>query len=245
MHVKAIKTHRIEIQESLESIFECYLKDIEENDIIAITSKIISLSQGRVVKKEDISKYELIRKEADLILESPHNPYNFYLTIKNGILIPTAGIDASNVDGVYVLYPQDIQKTACSIWHFLRTKYSIQNLGILITDSHTTIMRPGVTGIALGWCGLEPLYSYIGKPDIYDNPLCVTCVNILDALATSAVFVMGEGNEQTPISLIKEAPQISFLDRIPTEEEEKSITIPYEEDLYGPLLMSGRWVKQE
>ncbi|MCC8399262.1 MAG: coenzyme F420-0:L-glutamate ligase [Rickettsia endosymbiont of Platyusa sonomae] len=79
------------------------------------------------------------------------------------------------------------------------------------------------------------------KPDLYNHPLKVTQVNILDALATSAVFVMGEGNEQTPLAIIKDAPKIYFLDRPPTIEEEKNILIPMDEDLYSPLLRAAKW----
>lgn len=242
MQVKAIKTHRIEEKDSLEGILDQYITHIDNSHIIAITSKIISICQGCVINKDKISKYNLIQQEADSILETKSNPHNFYLTIKNGILIPTAGIDESNAKDKYILYPRNIQKTATFIWNYIRQKHSIQNLGIVITDSHTTIMRRGVTGIALGWCGFEPLYSYINKPDIYDIPLRVTQVNILDSLATSAVFVMGEGNEQTPLAIIKEAPKISFLNRPPNEEEEKAITLSLEEDLYAPLLMSAKWI---
>ncbi|MGD0466010.1 MAG: putative folate metabolism gamma-glutamate ligase [Gammaproteobacteria bacterium] len=245
MRVKAIKTSKIiEPGASLEQILDQSIIKLTENNIIAITSKVISICQERFVKKEEISKYELIKQEADLMLDTKHNPYNIYLTIKNGILIPSAGIDESNVNDIYVLYPKNVQQTAISIWQYLRKKYYIQNLGILITDSHTTIMRRGVTGIALGWCGFEPLYSYVNKPDIYGKPLRVTQVNILDSLATIAVFAMGEGNEQTPLAIISKAPKISFLDRPPTLQEEKSVIIPMEEDLYGPLLESAIWLKK-
>jgi F420-0:gamma-glutamyl ligase len=67
-------------------------------------------------------------------------------------------------------------------------------------------------------------------------------VNVLDALAAAAVFVMGEGAEQTPCALIKEAPKITFSDCPPTEEEVAAFTIPIEEDLYGPLFLPlERW----
>ncbi|MDE5057487.1 coenzyme F420-0:L-glutamate ligase [Wolbachia endosymbiont of Drosophila bocki] len=144
---------------------------------------------------------------------------------------------------MYILYPKDVQKTALSIWNYLKTKHCIKHLGILITDSNITPMRLGVTGVALGWCGFEPLYSYIGKPDLYNQPLQVTQVNLLDALATSAVLVMGEGAEQTPMTIISGAPKVHFLTHPPTTEEEKSVKISMEEDLYSPLLMRARWLK--
>lgn len=80
-------------------------------------------------------------------------------------------------------------------------------------------MRRSVTGIALSWCGFAPLYSYIGKPDIYNQLLKVTHINILDSLAVSAVFPMGEGNEQITIAIITEAPHMTFLDRPPSKAE--------------------------
>ena len=242
MHIKAIKTHPIQVNESLFSILEDYLPPLEEGSIIVVTSKIISLCQGRVVSKETCSKEVLVRQEADAVAETSSLPYGHSLTIKNNILIPSAGIDESNSEGSFILYPENIQQVAATLWSYVREKHKLQSVGILITDSHTTPLRRGVTGIALGWCGFEPLYSYIGKRDIYGKSLRVTQTNLLDGLAAAAVLVMGEGDEQTPLSLITKAPKITFLPRFPTLEEEASIHIPIEEDLYAPLLMSIPWV---
>jgi putative folate metabolism gamma-glutamate ligase len=243
MQVHTIKTHRIEYGESIENILDYYFKEVLEEDIIFITSKIISIIEGSFVDKDSIEKYDLIKREADYLIETDNNPYNIYLTVKNGILIPSAGIDESNVDDVYVLYPRDIQRSTNFIWQYLRNKHDIKSLGLVITDSHTTIMRRGVVGIALGWCGFKPLYSYVNKPDIYGRPLKVTQVNIIDSLAVSAVFVMGEGNEQTPMAIIREAPQIYFSDKEPTIEEISSVKIAPEEDLYYPILKSLKLTK--
>lgn len=211
--------------------------------MVAVTSKVISVIEGRVVNKKDTDKYQLIKQEADLLLKTDRNPYNIYLTIKDGMLIPSAGIDESNVDDVCVLYPSNVWKSAQEIWEYLRTKHKIKNLGIIITDSHTSIMRGGVTGISLGWWGFNSLCSYIGKPDLYDHPLKSTQINIVDSLSVSAVFVMGEGNEQTPLALITQIPHITFLDHPPSQEEKQNIVIHPEEDLYAPLLGSVKWEK--
>lgn len=241
MQIKSIKTHKIAHGNSLEDLLDQYILSLEEASIIAITSKVLSVIEGRYVKKSNVNKYQLIKQEADLLLKTDQNPYNIFLTIKDGLLIPSAGIDESNVDNVYVLYPRKPWESTKTIWHYLRTKHKIKKLGVLITDSHTTIMRKGVTGIALSWCGFEPLYSYIGKPDLYEQPLKVTQINIVDALATSAVFVMGEGNEQTPIAIITDAPHMVFLDRPPSKEERKNIIVSPEEDLYAPILKAAQW----
>lgn len=241
MQVRSIKTHKILINESLEDIIDQYIINLNEGDILAITSKIVSLCQNRVIEKSAISKHDLIRQEADRILYTDRNPYDLYLTIKDNILIPSAGVDESNSNDAYILYPKNVQSVASSVWHYLRSKFSLKNLGIIITDSHTTPMRWGVTGITLGWCGFEPLYSYVDKPDIFGKPMRVTKINILDALATSAAFVMGEGDEQTPLAIICDAPKISFVSRAPNLEEEKSVVISMEADIYAPLLTSANW----
>ncbi len=241
MQVSSIKTHKVTPGESLEDILDQYITSLNDGDIMAITSKIVSICQGRVVQKSSISKRDLIAQEADRVLYADHNPYDLYLTIKDNILIPSAGIDESNSNGVYILYPKDVKNVAHKLWQFLRTKFSLKNLGIIITDSHTTPMRWGVTGIALGWCGFEPLYSYVNKPDIFGKPMRVTKINLLDALATSATLVMGEGDEQTPLAVISNAPKISFVSRASNLEEEQSVVISMEDDLYAPLLTSAKW----
>lgn len=241
MQIIPLKTHRIETQDNLEKVLDRYVDRIEEGSILAITSKIISVIEGRLVDKGSISKRELIRQEADKILITEENPYNLYLTIKDGILIPSAGIDESNADNTYILYPKDPFTVAETVWNYLRQRFGFKNIGVLITDSHTTIMRRGVTGIALAWCGFKPLYSYVGKPDLYDHPLRVTHINTVDALATMAVFNMGEGNEQTPMAIIQQAPHIVFSDNPPSHEERASVIINPKDDLYAPLLTKAEW----
>lgn len=150
MHITAIKTRKISPKECLEEILGLYVPVLQEKDILVITSKIVSLCQGRIVDKEKISKPDLIKQEAEAVLQTQAHPYHLYLTLKEGILIPSAGIDESNGDDMYILYPENIQHIAIYIWQYLLKKHTIQSLGIVITDSHTTILRRGVTGIALG-----------------------------------------------------------------------------------------------
>jgi len=245
MNITAYKTHKIKPKESLLMILDQYLPNIPDQSIVVITSKIISLCQNRVIPKEAVkNKLDLIHTESDYYLEGDYiEKYGVCLTIKNNILIPTAGIDESNGNGYYILYPEDLQNTAVEIWQHLRKRTPTQKLGVLITDSHTTPLRRGVTGISLAWCGFAPLFNYIGKPDIFGTPLRVTMINLLDGLAATAVFVMGEGDEQTPLAIIQQAPKITFQDSPPTKEEIGSITITPAEDLYAPLLTNVKWKK--
>lgn len=239
-----LKTHAIKPNDSLIELLDTYIPKLEEESILAVTSKIISLTEGRVVAKgADICKKELIRSSADAYLDSkPPAPHGIEITIKNNILIPSSGIDESNGDGFYILYPEDIQKSATLIWNHIRLRDGIKHFGVIVTDSHTTPMRRGLTGIGLGFCGFKALYSYIGKPDCFNVPLKVSVVNILDALSVTAVYCMGEGNEQTPFALITNAPKIVFQEHPPTCEEIEELRIPMSEDLYAPLLNNPAWV---
>lgn len=245
MNITAYRSPTVTPGHDLFELLDESLSVISPNSIVVITSKIISLCQNQVIPKQEvIDKQNLIQQESDYYLDGTYiHRYGICLTIKNQLLIPTAGIDESNGQDYYILYPENIPKTAADIWHYCRRKNSNQPVGVLITDSHTTPLRRGVMGIALGWCGFKPLYSYIGKPDLFGNPIRVTQVNILDALAASAVFVMGEGNEQTPLAIIEQAPRIHFEDHPPTQQDLDSVTINSKDDLYAPLLESVSWKK--
>lgn len=246
MQVKTFKTHPVTTKDCVLALVDAYVPKLEENSILVITSKIVSLCEGNIVAKEEVpSKEALIQREADAYLDQTQEtplPHAIQITIKNNILIPSAGIDESNCNGDYVLYPKDVQKSAVSLWNYIRKRDSLQNLGILITDSHTTPMRRGVTGIGLGWCGFYPTNSYIGKPDCFGKPLRVTLTNNLDALAAAAVFCMGEGGEQTPLALITNASKIVFQSTPPTQEQLEHVIISMEEDLYAPLIQRAPWI---
>ncbi len=245
MRIQPIKTHVISPGEPILNIIDHYFPTILENSILAITSKIVSLCQNRIIPKNTVlDKNELVYQEADLFLDQKYSgKYGMQITIKNNILIPNAGIDESNGNDVYILYPQDVQAEAVKIWHHLRQRNGNKPVGVLITDSHTTPLRQGVIGIGLAWCGFNAQINYIGKPDLFNRSLKVTKVNVLDSLAVSAVFMMGEGNEATPFVLIDDIDRIAFQDYPTTEEEVNFINISIEDDLYAPLLQSVSWQK--
>lgn len=244
MIVVPIKTHKItKTDKDIFRVLDTYITKLSEKSIVAITSKIISIIEGRIVKIGDIDKDELIKKESQYYLPRADNPYNVSLTITRGTLVATAGIDESNANGFYVLWPKDPQKTANKIRAYLTNRFHLKNIGVIITDSRTTPLRWGVTGIAIAYSGFVPLKNYIGRKDIFGKKLEYTKGSVMDSLAASAAFVMGEGNEQAPISIIKEAPGVVFQKRNPTKEELSEIQISIEKDLYAPLVKNAPWKK--
>src|SRR6266508_2193439 len=69
-----------------------------------------------------------------------------------------------------------------------------------ITDSKTAPLRVGVTGVTLAYSGFQALNDYVGTKDLFGRAWRMIKVNVVDALATAAVLVMGEGSEQTPLA---------------------------------------------
>ena len=82
MKVTAIKTHKItQKDKDILNILDTYLTKIEENSVIAVTSKIVAICEGRMLPSST-SKDELVKKEADYFLPKESNQYNVYLTNK-------------------------------------------------------------------------------------------------------------------------------------------------------------------
>ena len=198
--------------------------------VIAVTSKLVSLAENRVVPRDSTDKKSLVQKESDKFLgEIGHG---CFLTVKHGLLIPSAGIDESNsASGDYILFPEGPYASARKLWLELREAWALPELGIVLTDSRTSPLRRGVTGICLAYWGFKGLRNLIGTPDIFGRELKMTQINLADGLAGVAVMMMGEGKETTPLALI-EGAEVEFQDR--TEPGE--VAMPFEEDLYYPVL---------
>jgi putative folate metabolism gamma-glutamate ligase len=245
MIVTPIKTKVVSENDTLFSVLNSSIEVLAEDTVLAITSKIVAITEKRTAPLGDKSfKKKLIVKEADLYIDDPlFDKYGIILTIKNNQLTVSAGIDESNANGRYVLWPENPMESARKIWTYLRKKHNVTKLGIVITDSRSAPLRWGVTGYAIGWCGFKPLKRYIGTPDLFGRPFHFVNTSVIDSLAATAVTVMGEGAEQTPLATVTDIPDIEFTTRPPTEKEIRSLKINLEDDLYAPLLRQIVWKK--
>lgn len=248
MNITPVKTKKITtVDNNIISILDQYLPEIKEKSIVAITSKIISITQGRLVKMDRRNqrdkKDKLIEEEAQYYLPRSENKFDVALTITRNNLVASAGIDESNGNGSYILWPADPQKSANDIRGYLKKRFSLINVGVITTDSKTTPLRWGVTGFALSYSGFSPLRNYIGKEDLFGRKFQYEMLNVADSLAASATLVMGEGAEQTPLAIMTDIQNIVFQDQNPTEEELSSLKISLEEDLYSPFLRNVKWRK--
>jgi coenzyme F420-0:L-glutamate ligase len=228
MIVTPIQTHIFSEGDNLFSFITRYFRHIPETSIIVITSKIVALSEKRTISRERATKKELVTQESTFAIPTKYVD----LTITQGVLIASAGIDESNAENdKFILLPKDSYRTARLLHTKLQKKYQVKNLGVIITDSVTLPLRAGVIGIAIGYAGFRGVRDYRGAKDIFGKSFVYSRTNIADSLATAATLVMGEGDERQPIAIIKRAP-VTFCSAIKRAE----LTIAPEDDMYRPLL---------
>jgi len=243
MKIEALPTQIFRAQENLIAflIKHIPLTFVQEGTILAVTSKLVSLEEGNFAPRkmglspedERAQKKALVQKEADVFLSE--TKFFVQLTLKHGLLLPSAGIDESNSEADhFILYPKNPYESAKTIGLALRTHYSVKKLGIILTDSHSSPLRVGVTGIGLAHFGFKATRNLIGQKDLFGRKLKTTYVNVLDALSAAAVFEMGESNDQKPIAVISGAQGIEFTDTSSPEE----IQIRPQDDLYFGILKS-------
>jgi F420-0:gamma-glutamyl ligase len=242
MKLRSIKTARIQAGSTdICKMLGQFLPKLHENEIVAVTSKVVSLCENRVVPMNGTDKEELLVSESERYLPRKSKEYEFRLTITDNTLIPMAGIDSSNGDDYYVLWPENPQRSANRIRHYLTERDNLKNIGVVITDSTSQPLRRGTTGIVLAHSGFLGLRDYVGSPDLFGRPFGVSKAGVASGLAAAAVLAMGEGAEQTPLCIISDVPFVDFQPRDPTGAELRDLYISPEEDLFGPFIDAADW----
>jgi dihydrofolate synthase / folylpolyglutamate synthase len=245
MKVTPIKTERIlPYSISLFEVLDKYIKDLKEYSVVAIASKVVAICEGRVVKNEsENQKDELAKQEVEFYLPREFNQRGFMITINHNMLVASGGVDESNGNGFYILWPKDPQKNANEIRDYLSKKFKIENLGVIITDSALQPLRWGVRGYAIAHSGFKALKDYVGAPDIFGRIMRVEKTNVSDSLATAAVLEMGEGDEQQPLAIIDDLNIVEFQKRNPTKEELEGLKISIGDDVFSSFLSRVDWQK--
>jgi dihydrofolate synthase / folylpolyglutamate synthase len=195
-------------QDDLWSELDTSLPPLYDGDVVLISSKVVAISEGRCVQIEGADKTKLVEREADYVIPTDYRPQP--LTIKNHTFLGAAGIDESNGNGFYILLPEDCFVSAEKIHQFLLEKYSLKNLGVIITDSRSLPLRYGASGVALGWWGIAPLQNHIGSSDLFGRAFKYERSNIVDGIAAAANLVSGETDECMPIVIARDIPNLVF-----------------------------------
>jgi len=234
VQVIPIKTSVIKLKSNLvKVVLEAIKKqglEFKDNDILVLSSKIVSFAKGRVIRLSAVApsekakimaeRYDLSPAFAELILQRADRILGgvkkAVLTLNNSVFTVNAGIDNKNAPkGFVVLWPKNPQLQAehirKEIFHHIGRK-----VGVLIVDSTVAPLRWGTRGLAIGVAGFEPVKDYRQTRDLFKKEIAITLQAVADDLASAAHVVMGEAAEQTPMAIIRDAP-VTFTEKVDAE----------------------------
>lgn len=194
---------------------------LQDGDIVIVAQKIVSLSEGRLLRLDDV---DVSPVAAELAAETDKDPRLVELILqessevirkKPGVIIvrhrlgfvgANAGIDQSNIDHsegeCALLLPEDPDRSATRLRAALAAATG-QRLGVIVSDSMNRPWRLGTIGTAIGSAGITVLDDRRGQQDLYGRELKVTVMNRADAIAAAAVLVMGETTERVPVAIVR------------------------------------------
>ena len=182
---------------------------LADADVVVVTSKVVSKSEGRVVafSGEESDKIRLVESEARRVLRR-RGTLRITET-HHGFVNANAGIDLSNADaGTAVLLPVDPDRSARRLRADLRRRLGV-SVGVVITDTFGRAWRQGVCDVAIGSAGVTALLDLRGTHDANGRLLEATEVAIADEVAAAANLVMGKASS-TPFALVRGLDQ-AFL----------------------------------
>jgi coenzyme F420-0:L-glutamate ligase/coenzyme F420-1:gamma-L-glutamate ligase len=186
--------------------------DIRARDILAVTQKIVSKAEGRMVRLDSVQpstqsaviarrsgkdprlvevilreSRRIVRLRGDVLICETHH----------GFICANAGVDQSNTPerDTVTLLPKDPDRSARTLAKFL-------DCGIILTDTFGRAWREGLVDTAIGIARVPPLLDLRGLNDSSGYALRVTVLAAADALAAAAGLAMGK-TSRTPAVLIR------------------------------------------
>jgi len=191
---------------------------LNTEDILIVTQKAVSKAEGRLVRLEDVQPsafalayaaehnkdprhVEVVLRESRRIVKMDRGV--LVAETRHGFVCANAGVDASNVDGggALSLLPVDADHSAAELRDRLREVARVAP-AVIITDTFGRAWRTGITNVAIGVAGMDPLVSYAGQTDPYGYELRVTVVAVADELAGAAELVMGK-TDGVPFAIVR------------------------------------------
>jgi coenzyme F420-0:L-glutamate ligase / coenzyme F420-1:gamma-L-glutamate ligase len=190
----------------------------EDGDILVVKHKVVSKAEGAIVALDGIRpsrrsrnwarRYGVDARVSELALRESRR----IVRRKNGVMITetrhgfvcaNSGVDVSNVDGGRhaVLLPKDPDRSAQRLRAHLK-KSARANVAVIVSDSFGRPWREGLTEVAIGVAGMQPLVDYRGRRDPHGYSLHATLDAVADELACAAGLVCGK-LLRTPACIIR------------------------------------------
>jgi coenzyme F420-0:L-glutamate ligase/coenzyme F420-1:gamma-L-glutamate ligase len=175
--------------------------ELEDGDVVVVAQKVVSKSEGRVVRLDELEpsararelavegrdprELEAILREARSIVRE-RAPLVIAET-RHGFVCASAGVDHSNAPGpdTLVLLPLDPDASARRLREGLRTATG-KSVAVIVGDSFGRPFRNGTTDVAIGVAGLAPLEDLRGSVDRAGVALRSSQTAVADELASAA-----------------------------------------------------------
>lgn len=190
---------------------------IKSGDIVVVTHKIVSKSEGRVVDLSSVTPSNFAIKASKELLKDPAQVEVILsesrrivkmvrgLVISegvNGFVCANAGVDQSNVDkGRVVLLPKRPDKSAVRIRDALE-KATKKTVAVIISDTFGRPWREGQVDVAIGLSGIDPFDDYRGKKDQYGYSLKASVICTADEIASAAELCMRK-LDRIPVAIVR------------------------------------------
>jgi len=188
-----------------------------DGDILVLAETAVATAEGTVVRLDQVTPSQKAQELAGKFLMDPRvvevvlsesdsvvgGIPGFLLCMKQGTLLPNAGVDASNAPpGCVVPLPADPDASATEIQEEIFSRCHVRT-AVIIADSRTHAMRLGCSGVAIGCAGITSVIDDRGRCDLFGRALEVTKRAVADNIASAAELVMGEADECTPAAIIR------------------------------------------
>jgi coenzyme F420-0:L-glutamate ligase / coenzyme F420-1:gamma-L-glutamate ligase len=181
---------------------------LQTGDVLVVTHKIVSKAEGRVVDlntvepsalasgfaaewNKDARQVEVVLRESRRVVRMDRGV--IIAETHHGFVCANAGVDASNVPGAdaVCLLPLDPDASARRIRRALAGRLGVE-VPVILSDSFGRPWRFGITDVAIGVAGMEPLADYRGMTDPHGLPMEASVLAVADEIAGAAELVMGK-----------------------------------------------------
>jgi coenzyme F420-0:L-glutamate ligase/coenzyme F420-1:gamma-L-glutamate ligase len=188
-----------------------------DGDILVLAETAVATAEGSIIPLSSITptawaeklaaQYQMDPKVVEVVLQETDTVVGgipgFLLCMKNGTLLPNAGVDSSNAPlGCVTPLPKDPDRSALTIKKAIESRCRV-TIGVIIADSRTHAMRRGCSGVAIGAAGFSAVIDDRGRTDLFGRTLEVTKRAVADNISSAAELVMGEADERTPGAIIR------------------------------------------
>jgi coenzyme F420-0:L-glutamate ligase/coenzyme F420-1:gamma-L-glutamate ligase len=191
--------------------------DLRPGDVLVVTHKIVSKAEGRLVDLRTVepstfakgyaTRYGKDPRQIEVVLRESRRIVRMDRGIvisetHHGFVCANAGVDASNVPGDTVcLLPVDPDASAARLREALAEDPGVV-VAVVISDSFGRAWRHGITDVAIGVAGMDPVADYRGRRDPHGYPMEASVLAVADELAAAAELVMGK-TDGIPLAIVR------------------------------------------